>query len=140
MVSTALQYTYKTQNLHLPPRVPTSYTGDFVVTNPLLFKGAPDPRLDTHFLPPTRLPLQSELILALPSNPSPSEAPPHFTTPITPAYPGENFENLAAFFLPAHGPSTKEILYKDQSSNQFPWFDRPFELSCQPSSLIAALS
>ncbi|BAA00532.1 replicase [Kennedya yellow mosaic virus] len=124
-------------NIHLPPHIPTSYSQDFVVSNPI-FQGQADPRLDTHFLPPTRLPLQSELLPAqLSQTTKPTDS---FTnnTPFTPVYPGENFENLAAFFLPAHDPELKEVTRRDQTSAQFPWFDRPFSLSCQPSSLIAA--
>ncbi|ABQ45359.1 putative RNA-dependend RNA polymerase [Okra mosaic virus] len=123
---------------HLPPHIPCDYRRDFLVQNPILPGFGPEERLDVHFLPPTRLPLQSDLLSTLPSSSDPTPPPSDFSTPITPVYPGETFENLAAHFLPAHDPDLKEILWQDQSSNQFPWFDRPFSLSCQPSSLLAA--
>ncbi|AEE02009.1 replicase [Asclepias asymptomatic virus] len=126
------------KKMHLPPHIPIDYALDYVLHNPHVFGSKDDPRLECNFLPPTRLALHSDLISANPSVPSLQPVDSDFRTPITPVYPGETFENLAAFFLPAHDPELKEILYKDQNSQQFPWFDRPFELSCQPSSLIAA--
>lgn len=128
--------THKRQTL--PPHIPVDYDEDFVVINPILQGSGPDERLDCHFLPPTRLPLHSDLCPSLPQTTDPTADPFVFETPITACYPGENFENLAAFFLPAHDPELKEILFRDQASQQFPWFDKPFHLSCQPSSLIAA--
>ncbi|UYG50035.1 replicase [Alcea yellow mosaic virus] len=122
---------------HLPPHVPVSYTGDFILTNPALFGSSDERRIDTSFLPPTRL-LHLDLLSAPPSTSLPTQSQTPSRTPHTPVYPGESFETLAAFFLPAHDPSTREILHRDQLSNQFPWFDRPFSLSCQPSSLISA--
>lgn len=128
---------FRSPNFHLPPHIPLSYSSDFVTLNPLLEPKSLDARLDTQFLPPSRLPLH--LDLASPSLPPPSPSALEPTIPkATACYPGENFESLAAFFLPAHDPAQREIMYRDQSSNQFPWFDRPFSLSCQPSSLISA--
>jgi hypothetical protein len=129
--------TFKPPNFHLPPHVPLDSNHDFVTVNPLLDPLAPDSRLDTHFLPPSRLPLHFDLAQSHTPPPAQSQTSP--TVPkATACYPGENFESLAAFFLPAHDPSLREISFHDQTSNQFPWFDRPFSLSCQPSSLIAA--
>nr|AFC95826.1 RNA polymerase [Watercress white vein virus] len=129
--------TFRSTNFHLPPHVPLSYSSDFVALNPSLDPKVLDSRLETHFLPPSRLPLHFDL--ESPSLPPPAPSKPEPTLPkATACYPGENFESLAAFFLPAHDPAQREILYRDQSSNQFPWFDRPFSLSCQPSSLISA--
>nr|WNN30606.1 replicase protein [Valeriana jatamansi tymovirus 1] len=122
----------------LPPHIPVDFSGDFVLSNPVVNSTGPEERLDCHFLPPTRLPLHSDLCPSLPEAPSPQKPDFDSKTPITAVYPGENFENLAAFFLPNHDPQVKEISWKDQTSNQFPWFDRPFHLSCQPSSLISA--
>nr|UOF93035.1 replication protein [Erysimum leaf mottle virus] len=129
--------TFKPPNFHLPPHVPLDSTHDFVATNPLLHPSSTDSRLDTHFLPPSRLPLHFDLAQSHTAPPSCSEVTPTNPT-ATACYPGENFESLAAFFLPAHDPSLREISFNDQTSNQFPWFDRPFSLSCQPSSLISA--
>nr|UZP17458.1 replicase/papain-like protease [Turnip yellow mosaic virus] len=129
--------THRSPNFHLPPHIPLSYDRDFVTVNPTLPNQGPETRLDTHFLPPSRLPLHFDLPPAITPPPASTNVDP--TQPkASPVYPGEFFDSLAAFFLPAHDPSTREILHKDQSSNQFPWFDRPFSLSCQPSSLISA--
>nr|QHB15484.1 replicase [Insect-associated tymovirus 1] len=123
---------------HLPPHIPTSHTTDFLVENPVFLANGEERRLETHFLPPSRLPLHFDQEFSTPSVSTTSPSSFNFLTPHTAAYPGESFESLAAFFLPAHDPDLKEILWNDQRSNQFPWFDRPFELSCQPSSLLAA--
>nr|UNZ11799.1 polyprotein [Inya insect-associated virus] len=125
-------------SLPLPPHIPTSYRSDFVVENPILPGYHPDSRLDTHHLPPTRLPLHSDLHPAIPSSCPITEASEPFSPDHSPVYPGESFECLAAHFLPAHDPDLREIIYGDLRSCQFPWLDRPFHLSCQPSSLLAA--
>ncbi|ALX72768.1 polyprotein [Nectarine marafivirus M] len=97
------------------------------------------PQVSTHFLPEARRPLHSDLPSAVPSSElSPSSA--DFTTPVhEPVYPGETFENLAAHFLPAHDPETREIVFRNTMSNQFPHLNKDFHLSAQPSSLIAAI-
>nr|WBO25732.1 viral replication protein [Andean potato latent virus] len=124
--------------LSLPPHIPIDHAEDFIITNPVVFGDTIDPRLPTNHLPPTRLPLHTELLGTNPSSTDSSFPDTLFNTPFSLGLSGETFENLAAHFLPAHDPSLKEILYHDQSSLQFPWLDRPFSLSCQPSSLIAA--
>ncbi|AEP40395.1 replicase [Tomato yellow blotch virus] len=123
----------------LPPHIPLSHTLDHFIHNPITLGERIDPRLDTDHLPPTRLPLHTDLLPTFPSDPTPAAPPKVFATPISNAYHGEYFDSLAAFFLPAHDPSIKEIVLKDQTSNQFPFLDREFSLSCQPSSLIAAI-
>ncbi|AGQ80925.1 putative polyprotein [tomato blistering mosaic tymovirus] len=123
----------------LPPHIPLDHDLDVLLTNPVVHGSSLDERLPTNHLPPTRLPLHTELISTNPSSATLSEVPSHFNTPFSHAIAGETFENLSAFFLPAHDPELREINFKDSSSSQFPWLDRPFSLSCQPSSLIAAI-
>nr|UTS84205.1 RNA-dependent RNA polymerase [Passion fruit yellow mosaic virus]UTS84208.1 RNA-dependent RNA polymerase [Passion fruit yellow mosaic virus] len=129
--------TYKSR-VSLPPHVPVTYDADVIHTSTHMLGDALDARPETLHLPPTRLVLHSDLSNCSISNPNPSDDLFDPRTPHTPVYPGETFENLAAFFLPAHDPDLKEILFQDLKSNQFPWLHQPFHLSCQPSSLIAA--
>ncbi|AWB13379.1 polyprotein [Alfalfa virus F] len=98
-----------------------------------------NPRVSPHFLPETRLPLHFDLPSAQISSAQPSDEVACSATPFTPVYPGEDFFSLAAHFNPNHDPELKEILYRDACSNQFPWVNLPFEISCQPSSLLAAI-
>nr|WCR76259.1 polyprotein [Alfalfa virus F] len=98
-----------------------------------------NPRVSPHFLPETRLPLHFDLPSAQISQASCSDEVSCSSTPFTPVYPGEDFFSLAAHFNPNHDPELKEILYRDACSNQFPWVNQPFEISCQPSSLLAAV-
>nr|CAH2618720.1 polyprotein [Bloodroot marafivirus]CAJ0557116.1 polyprotein [Bloodroot marafivirus] len=94
------------------------------------------PQISTHFLPPSRLPLHFDVPSAAPSS-TPIETP-HFTpAPFEPVYPGADFLTMAATFMPATDPTTKEILFRDQSSNQFPFLDHPNLLAPQPLSLLA---
>lgn len=132
-------YQHLTLPTHLPPHIPVDYSRDFLISNPLVFGTPIDERLDTHFLPPTRLPLHYDLPPCQPAPISITEASPQVPSPLSHGLFGFPFESLAAFFLPAHDPEIKEILYHDTKSNQFPWFNRPFELSCQPSSLLAPI-
>nr|AIE44664.1 replication protein [Eggplant mosaic virus] len=128
-----------TKPTHLPPHIPTNHSLDVLVSNPVLLGETLDPRLEVLHLPPTRLPLHLDLLPTVPSSSSFSPVDHLFPTPISPAICGYTFENLAAFFLPAHDPDLKEVLINDQKSNQFPYLDAPFELSCQPSSLLAPI-
>lgn len=123
----------------LPPHIPVDHDLDVLLHNPVSTGLTLDERLPTNHLPPTRLPLHTELLQTNPSPSSFSEVSTLFPTPFSHAIFGETFENLSAFFLPAHDPELREICFKDSSSNQFPWLDRPFHLSCQPSSLISAI-
>nr|WPW57309.1 polyprotein [Styphnolobium tymo-like virus] len=96
-------------------------------------------QVDTTFLPETGRPLHFDLPFASVSSPSFFDKS-CSQAPLEPVYPGENFETLAAHFLAAHDPLVREVRYRDGSfSNQFPWVDAPFSLSCQPSSLISAI-
>lgn len=122
---------------HLPPHIPTSYSKDVYVSNPVVQTTAPEQRLSTLHLPPSRLPLHSDLDSCNPTQPSQSTVP-EILTPITHGFSGESFEELAAHFLPAHDPDLKEVTIDDRTSSQFPYLDQPFQLSCQPSSLLAA--
>nr|WJJ45716.1 replication protein [Belladonna mottle virus] len=122
-----------------PPHISVDDDRDVINHGSSLLSPHEERRLDVLHLPPTRLVLQTDLISAVPSEASPSLCDSIFSTPFTPSYPEETFENLAAFFLPAHDPSLKEMLYRDESSSQFPYLDSPFHLSCQPSSLISAI-
>lgn len=122
-----------------PPHVSVDYDGDVIHFSSPVFGSHEERRLDVLHLPPTRLVLQSDLVSGVPSDASISMCDALFGTPFTPAYPEETFENLAAFFLPAHDPDLKEMLYRDEASSQFPYLDSPFLLSCQPSSLISAI-
>nr|UCJ00695.1 polyprotein [Grapevine Syrah virus 1] len=97
------------------------------------------PQVSTHFLPETRRPLHFDLPSAKPEVAAHEIPAPLTDTFIEPVYPGETFENVAAHFLPAHDPEVKEILFKDQRSNQFPFIDQPFHLGAQPASLCAAV-
>nr|AZF99027.1 replicase [Ullucus tymovirus 1] len=121
----------------LPPHFQIDSAHDFVLTNPAVVSIDLEDRLPTNHLPPTRLPLHFDLPSSTPLEPNPSTVTSLFPTPHSLGLFGETFENLSAFFLPAHDPSIKEVTIRDQSSNQFPFFDRPFHLSCQPSSLLA---
>ncbi|AAW88520.1 polyprotein [Scrophularia mottle virus] len=121
----------------LPPHISTSYDRDVLISNPVCFSRAPESRLATLHLPTTRLPLHFDLESCAISDSSAS-AIPKLPTPFSHCFHGESFEELAAFFLPAHDPSLKEIVFLDHSSSQFPFLDVPFSLSCQPSSLLAA--
>ncbi|AAW88526.1 polyprotein [Plantago mottle virus] len=121
----------------LPPHIPVTYDRDVVSFSKVVHSTSPEVRLSTMHLPPTRLPLHSDLESCAPSS-SVSASISIAPTPISHSFAGESFEELAAFFLPAHDPSLKEIMVSDQASNQFPFMDQPFVLSCQPSSLIAA--
>ncbi|CAA76071.1 replicase [Physalis mottle virus] len=123
----------------LPPHIPLSLIIDHLYTTPSRWVTLSIHAWKPTHLPPTRLPLHTDLLPTLPSDPTPSPPPKEFATPISHAYHGEYFDSLAAFFLPAHDPTVKEIALKDQTSNQFPFLDREFSLSCQPSSLIAAI-
>nr|ARK20051.1 replicase-associated protein [Diascia yellow mottle virus] len=121
----------------LPPHIPTDYAKDCFVSSQVVFSKGEDRTLPTLHLPPSRLPLHLLTEPAAPSEVLLSETEPS-KSPITLALLGESFEELAAHFLPAHDPELKEITFADQSSSQFPFLDVPFELSCQPSSLLAA--
>ncbi|AUR53413.1 200K protein [Naranjilla chlorotic mosaic virus] len=123
----------------LPPHIPVDHSEDFVISNPIIQGDQLDARLPTNHLPPTRLPLHSDLPPAGPSDCRPANLQQSFPTPFSPALFGYSFETLAATFLPAHDPELREIVYRDQSSNQFPHMDLPYSLSCQPSSLIAPI-
>nr|AZF99024.1 replicase [Ullucus tymovirus 2] len=135
-VPTVLIHSHKSK-LSLPPHVPVDWSGDFCLTNPVVLGSILPDRLPTSHLPPTRLPLHFDLPSSTPSSSSSSSLSSLFPTPISLGLFGETFENLAAFFLPAHDPELREVHHRDQSSSQFPFFDRPFHLSCQPSSLLA---
>nr|DAF42470.1 TPA_exp: polyprotein [Glehnia littoralis marafivirus] len=94
------------------------------------------PQVSTHFVPPSRLPLHFDVPSAAPSS-TPFE-PTHFTpAPFEPVYPGADFLTMAATFMPAVDPTAKEILFRDQSSNQFPFLDHPNLLAPQPLSLLS---
>ncbi|AGG15961.1 viral replication protein [Andean potato mild mosaic virus] len=121
----------------LPPHIPLSHTKDHLISNPVVLGSSLDSRLETNHLPPTRLPLHFDLEPSIPSQPTSQSISILFPTPCSPGIYGETFENLAAFFLPAHDPDIKEVLHGDLKSNQFPYLDQPFHLSCQPSSLLA---
>nr|WCR76256.1 polyprotein [Medicago sativa marafivirus 1] len=123
------------------PPINSSFTGDaFSVTSIYSGDGLEiAPRVSPHFLPETRLPLHFDLPSAQVSSANPSDETSPSSTPFTPIYPGEDFFSLAAHFNPCHDPEMKEILYRDACSNQFPWVNQPFEISCQPSSLLAAI-
>ncbi|AAW88529.1 polyprotein [Anagyris vein yellowing virus] len=121
----------------LPPHFPVTYDKDVLLSNPILQSSAPEQRLSTLHLPPTRLPLHRDIESCNPSTSS-CQALDLTPSPISHGFYGESFEELAAHFMPAHDPDLKEVLVSDQRSNQFPYLDVPFSLSCQPSSLLAA--
>jgi hypothetical protein len=119
--------------------LPSAYTGD-VIRSAKIFSGSGEEassHISTHFLPETRRPLHYDIASAQTSNPAPSCNFECSNTAHTPVYPGEHFETLAAQFIPAHDPEIKEIMYRDQSSNQFPYLDQMFSIGAQPSSLAA---
>ncbi|AAW88523.1 polyprotein [Nemesia ring necrosis virus] len=122
---------------HLPPHIPVDYSKDCFVSHKVVYRDGEDRSLTTLHLPPARLPLHLQVEPSIPSEVETSSTPP-CRTPITMALHGESFEELSAHFLPAHDPEVKEIAFADQRSSQFPFMDQPFELSCQPSSLLAA--
>ncbi|UWS64431.1 polyprotein [Sea buckthorn marafivirus] len=117
-----------------------SSVADVVAFAPLLHDFQPPvlPQVSTHFLPETRRPLHQDVPSALPEPVSVSPVT-HSDTAHEPVYPSENFENLVAHFLPPRDPALREIVYQDQTSNQFPLLDQPFHLSTLPSSLAAAI-
>ncbi|ACV53023.1 polyprotein [Blackberry virus S] len=123
------------------PMIKSSVTSDVILDPVRPFLGDGDlnaPQISTHFLPETRRPLHFDIPSGKPSSDSPASAEP--TVPVhEPVYPGETFENLAAHFLPCHDPEDREIHFRGQLSNQFPHINRPFELACQSSSLLAAV-
>ncbi|AAA46796.1 replicase [Ononis yellow mosaic virus] len=123
--------------LHLPPHIPTSHSKDVILAHGIVASNAPERRLTTLHLPPTRLPLHFDLESCNPSTVSTSSTS-NSEVPFTHAFLGESFEELAAHFLPAHDPDLKEVTVGDQTSQQFPYLDQPYTLSCQPSSLLAA--
>nr|QCC30253.1 polymerase [Marafivirus pruni] len=94
-------------------------------------------RVDTTFLPETRRPLHQDLPSAI-NEPAPPTSVKFSDTAYEPVYPGEDFFALAAHFQPANDPETREILFRDTLSCQFPYLDEPFEISCQPMALLAA--
>nr|ARI47198.1 polyprotein [Peach virus T] len=130
----------------LPIRGPTdpgpspSTRDDVLLTQEAIVSGNGElalQRVDTTFLPETRRPLHQDVPSAMPEPAQPS--PIKFSdTAFEPVYPGEDFYALAAHFQPANDPETREILFRDQMSCQFPFLDEPFEISCQPMSLLAA--
>ncbi|AAF09240.1 replication protein [Chayote mosaic virus] len=126
------------RSLSLPPHIPVSHSSDVLITSAQVFSTLEESRLSTLHLPPTRLPLHYDLPPAAPSPPPAPAVDFSGLTPISHAFAGEFFDSLAAFFLPPHDPQTREHPDPSIQSNQFPWVDLPFELSCQPSSLIAA--
>nr|CBH31042.1 RNA-dependent RNA polymerase [Chiltepin yellow mosaic virus] len=103
--------------IHLPPHIPVDYKKDFLISNPIVAGNKIDERLDTHYLPPTRLPLHFDLPPGFPQPATFSESAPQPTNPLSLGLFGFPFETLAAFFLPAHDPEIKEIIYSDQKSN-----------------------
>jgi hypothetical protein len=124
-----------------PPLKP-DYQGDVIIDLSAPFLGLGEsnaPQVSTHFLPETRRPLHLDIPSAKPENADRPTAPDHSATAIEPIYPGESFEALAAHFLPAHDPETREIFFRGEMSSQFPHINRPFELSAQPSNLLAAI-
>ncbi|UED13285.1 polyprotein [Pennisetum glaucum marafivirus] len=126
----------------LPEKISPDYRGDVIIDCDAAFLGLGDecmPRVSTHFLPETRRPLHIDIASALPSSADRPQAPDHSATAYEPIYPGETFENVAAHFLPAHDPADKEINFRGMLSNQFPHINMPFELSAQPSNLLAAI-
>jgi hypothetical protein len=125
-----------------PEKIDSSYRGDVIIDHDTPFLGLGEenmPRVSTHFLPETRRPLHIDLASALPTSADQPQKPDHTATAYEPVYPGETFENVAAHFLPAHDPQSKEIEFRGQLSNQFPHLNMPFELSAQPSNLLAAI-
>nr|UUW20925.1 MAG: methyltransferase [Guiyang Paspalum paspaloides tymo-like virus 1] len=118
----------------------SDYVGDIIFDAPIQ-KGdglENSDRVSTHFLPETRRPLHFDLASSIPQSDQFTNV--NFSsTAYEHVYPGETFENLAAHFLEAHDPSEKEIIHQGTYSNQFPHLNVPFELSAQPSSLIAAV-
>ncbi|QOQ52503.1 polyprotein [Citrus virus C] len=94
--------------------------------------------VQTHFLPETRRPLHLDLSSSQPA----SADKPLPTLPTDshcePVYPGESFESLASSFAPAIDPEMKEIYWRSERSNQFPWLNENFQLGAQTSSVIAA--
>ncbi|QID59002.1 polyprotein [Camellia-associated marafivirus] len=118
------------------------FRGDVVIdhSHPVSGDGsANSPQISTHFLPETRRPLHLDIASAIPSSADRPSSTDPTDTAFEPVYPGETFENLAAHFLPAHDPEDKEIYFKGQLSSQFPHLNRDWSLSCQPSSLLAAI-
>nr|WMN13769.1 polyprotein [Triticum aestivum marafivirus] len=123
-------------------KIGPDYRGDVILdlSAPWLGFGESNaPQVSTHFLPETRRPLHLDLASALAEPADRPQSTKPTAASIEPVYPGETFENLAAHFLPAHDPETKEIFYRGTMSKQFPHLNMPFELSAQPSSLLAAI-
>nr|WBM81659.1 MAG: replication polyprotein [Myotis brandtii tymo-like virus 1] len=128
------------------PRTPSSkplksdYKDDIILeAEPVNDLGDPVvPHISTHFVPETRRPLHQDLPTALHSPVTITQ--PHQTVDsIEPVYPGFDYELLMQNLVPTHDPSDREIYFKGERSNQFPWMDNDFELGSQPPTLIAPI-
>lgn len=129
-----------------PPRSKTSkplksdYRDDVIIeAAPVRDIGDPViPHVSTHFLPETRRPLHQDTPTALPSKTS-FQDPEITSAAIEPVYPGIDYELLMQNFLPVHDPNDREITFRGELSNQFPWLDKDFEFGTQPPSLISPI-
>jgi len=122
-----------------PPMRP-DFQGDVIadLSAPFLGDGSSNaPQISTHFLPESRRPLHFDVPSARHQVADHPLKPDHSACAIEPIYPGESFEQLAALFLPPTDAESKEIRFRGELSNQFPHLDKPFEISAQPSSLLA---
>nr|AYV61007.1 polyprotein [Guarapuava tymovirus-like 3] len=100
----------------------------------------PDPYyLPLHFLPPSRLPLHAAVAPVCPQDSSPLPVDLDSQAPVTPCIPGECFETLAATFMPANDPETRERVFRGELTRQFPYLNREFVLGPQPLSLLAPI-
>jgi hypothetical protein len=127
--------------LSLTASLPSSYMSD-VLQTARIFSGdgsEASPQISTHFLPETRRPFHYDIPSTQVSSPAFSSDLRPSSTAHTPVYPGEDFYVLASQFIPAHDPQVKEIIWRDQSSNQFPLLNQPFEISALPFSVASAI-
>nr|UFT26908.1 putative polyprotein [Drosophila-associated tymovirus] len=118
----------------------SSFQEDLVYSADLVsdFGSPPIPQISTHFLPETRRPLHQDIPTTVPE--LPTVTPSEITDAcIEPVYPGCDYTLLFQNLIPPHDPSDREIRFKNETSNQFPHVDVPFEFGSQPPSLVSPI-
>lgn len=94
------------------------------------------PSLCTNHLPETRRPLHYDINCAV-SEPVEITEAPEPQAPYEPVYPGYNYEMFYTELTRPEDPTDLEILFRGDSSNQFPHLDVPFEGGAATLQLIA---
>ncbi|QJX60166.1 polyprotein [Antioquia tymovirus-like 1] len=119
-----------------PPSLDPEYAGD-LIRGEKTQEATPE-RATTLHLPPTRLPFHHDLENLSPPEPSPSNADPTppFAEPCLPRV--EFHDQLASLQAEPWDPEAKEIVFRGQRSNQFPYLNSPRLLGAQALGTIAA--